>query len=294
MDYYALGGRGRLRIRERHLRDHVAPLLNASAAGVVKVDLALRSLASLSDEAGLVSDDVSYDALHDLCRPRRFYGQATKLKREWVGDKIERLVRLDLVSREARPGRRPRLVVLRDDGSKLPFDDPGTTKTDPYVSFFGDAFRYERVAEWGSPEIASFFAAMVAERYARSDPQLDWVNAGKPLGSGVWFRSLDWFDDAAGYRPDSHIRIPFSTRTLRRGFAALRAEGLVASKRVHEDPRTGTRFKTPQGRYIYLNGFDDMRPSAPMRPNWTVLLRRPSEGDPAKDLDWASVLFPDT
>lgn len=279
MGFYAMGGRGRLRVRETYLRDFVAPLLNSGAPGVVKVDLALRCLAVRDGEPGLVPREISWDAIHDLCRPVAYYGRATKLKRQWVSDKLERLVGLGLVSRTLEPGSRSRLVVLRDDGSGRAADDPGADGGS-YVSFLGDAFEYDRMSGWGSPQIAAFFAAMVAERYARSDSQLDWIQDGRPLGGGVWFRPLEWFEDKAGLRPPHHVRIGFSARTLRRGIQDLRSEGLIASMRVREDPRTGLAFKSQHGRYVYFNYFNDFRGDRVARkPDWDALLRRNDDGD---------------
>lgn len=278
-----MGGHGRVRLRETYLRDVVAPLLNSSASGVVKVDLALRALARRNGELGLIDPDITYDALHDLCRPVDFYGQATKLKRKWVSEKVERLTSLGLLLRTMRPGRRPQLMVLRDDGSQLPLDDPGES-SERYASFFGDAFQHGHMARWGSPQIAAYLAAMVAERYARTDPQLAWLQGGRPFGSGIWFRSLDWFEDPKGLRPPDHVRIPFSSRTLRRGFTHLRDDALIASIRALEDPRTGQPFKTLQGRYIYFNGFSDMRGlRRTLQPDWAALLKRP-EAAPEPEL----------
>ena len=289
MSFYEMGGHGRLRVRETYLRDQVAPLLNGNAAGVVKVDLALRSLASRDDAPGLVSPKITYDAIHDLCRPESFYGQATKLKRQWVSEKLERLVALGLLDRTIVPGKRPRLIVLRDDGTGRPFDDPGES-ADSYASFFGDAFEFERVAHWGSPELAAFFAAMIAERYARADPKMHWLQETRSTGDGVWFRPLDWFEDSAGRRPSEHVRIPFSVRTLRRGLTSLRRQGLISSLRTQIDPRTGSPLRTRYGRVLYFNGFGDMRSRTPMTPdvNWANQL--PSNAD-INGVDWAAAMF---
>jgi hypothetical protein len=44
-----------------------------------------------------------------------------------------------------------RLIVLRDDGSRGPFDDPGATGNDPYVTIRGQL----RPSQWGQIKAAS-------------------------------------------------------------------------------------------------------------------------------------------
>jgi hypothetical protein len=197
-----------------------------------------------------------------LVPPGDFYGTDKHLKRKWVGEKLSKLEGLGLIRREQRPGLRPRIFVLRDDGSGEPLDDPGAVDGESYVTVVGAIFGSGRVAAWGSPQIAAYFAAMIAERYARADPAMNRVEETRPFGGGVWFRPLDWFEDKENRRPPHHVRIPFSTRTLRRGFALLRDEGVVATKRIHEDPRTGRPFANEGGRLLYYNGFDDLRASS--------------------------------
>src|SRR4051794_9003530 len=95
-------GKHLFRIRERHAAEHVAPLLAQNAAGAAKLDLVLRGLALLPDHAGarepgLVLPGVTYEDIHDLCRPSsRFtttvpededYDPAiVRKKRKWVGE----------------------------------------------------------------------------------------------------------------------------------------------------------------------------------------------------------------
>jgi hypothetical protein len=98
------------------------------------------------------------------------------------------------------------------------------------------------------------------------------LEAGRPLGGGIWFRPLHWFADDEGLRPVDHVRVPFSTRTLRRGIELLRREHLMASLRVDEDPRTGQSFAAPHGRYVYINGFDDLRAGRPPIRPWQLKL----------------------
>jgi hypothetical protein len=264
------GAHQRLRLRETYIRDVLAVQVNAGAVATVKLDLVLRSLAQASDETGVVPARLSWEDLHDLCRPGTHYVGEIRLKRQWVGEKLARLERMNLLAREGGAcANRPRLVPLRDDGSGRPFDDAGNS-VDSYATFLVRLIEHERFQNWGAAELTAYFAAMIAERYARQDEGLGWINEERQLGGGVWFRSLDWFRDSEGRRPPEHIRIPFSERTLRRGFAELKRQGLVASKRMGVDPRTGKRFGSQFGRYVYLNGFDDTRDR---RPELSGLLR---------------------
>lgn len=261
----------RLRLREAYLRDFLVPQVNAGSVATAKVDLALRALAQAGDEPGVVPTGLAWEDLHDLCRPGSHYVGEVRLKRQWIGEKLARLERLNMLAREAGgAANRPRLVPLRDDGSGQPFDDPGESD-DSYATFLVRAIEHQRFQHWGAAELTAYFAAMVAERYARHDDALSWVNADRPFGGGVWFRALEWFRDTERRRPPEHVRIPFSERTLRRGFAELKKQGLVASKRMAVDPRTGQRFGGQFGRYVYLNGFDDTRHG---RPELGVQLRR--------------------
>jgi hypothetical protein len=261
--YYERGGRARVRVRETYVRDTLAPLLSRRASGVAKTDLVLRGLASLEAE-GLLNVEVSWEDIHDLVRPGEYYGDATKLKRNWVGEKLERLEAENLLARTKSPGGRSRLRVLRDDGSAEPLDDPGSIG-EGYVAVSGDLFQFERIALWGSPEVSAYFAATIAERFARHASDTASINADRPWGGGLWFRELQWFADPRGQRPEHHVRVPFSERTLRRGFVSLRRQALVATVRIHRDPRTGQPFRQAQGRYLYQNGFADMRPGRGVR-----------------------------
>ncbi|GAB3864142.1 hypothetical protein GCM10028801_32950 [Nocardioides maradonensis] len=255
--YYSLGGHGRLRVRETYVCDSLAPWLSSRASGIAKVDLALRGLASVEAE-GRIDPNIGWGEIHDLIRPRDYYGDDRKLKRNWLGEKLERLEVEKLLARTKSPGGRTRLHVLRDDASQLPLDDPGEVG-DGYVSVLGDIFHFERIAAWGAPELSAYFACMIAERFSRNSAATAFLNEGRPQGGGIWFRELKWFADPAGLRPPSHVRVPFAERTLRRGFVSLRGENLVATVRIHRDPRTGIRFKQAQGRLLYQNGFSDLR-----------------------------------
>jgi hypothetical protein len=296
-------GRRRFRLRETHVRDHLGPLLNSSASGTVKLDLVLRGLAADSDgeTPGLISADISWDYLHDLVRPASFYGNtATPLKRNWVGTKLAQLEERDLIHRARVPGSRSRLVVLRDDGSGLPFDDPGADRSTSYVTILGDIITFGWLPGWGTPELTAYLAAMIAERYARADQLFIGSDIAKkdelpnsPVGSGPWFRPLTWFADEDQQRPPDHIRMPFSERTLRRGFKLLSQDGLIQMERIRSDPRTGNTF--PKGpRVLHHNGFHDLRPNSRTRwlrahgeepdPNKTTILEPPTT-DLAADAD---------
>lgn len=262
-----------LRVREVHLRDHIAPLVTRGAAGTAKVDLLLRGMANRDAEdadPGQIPSELSWEYLHDTVRPREDYRDSgAVLKRKWLGDKLEQLESMGLLRRVTTRGRRSKIVLLRDDGSQLPNDDPGSTG-DSYVTVLGGLFESQRITGWGTPQVAAYFDAMIAERYARADPAMAHLQAGQPLGGGRWFRALDWFADENGLRPADHIRIPFSARTLRRGMNMPRAEHLITSLRVHEDPRTGQPFRAPYGRYIYSNAFADLRRGRSRLRLWTV------------------------
>ena len=257
-------GRYSVRLREVHVRDRLAPLLEQSAHGVVKLDLALRSIAALpgtADYPGAVPSDVSWEQLHDLVRAPDFYDSAGALKRRWTGDKLARLESLGLVRKEKVQGTRPRIIVLSDAGDGESFDDPGASKDTPYVTFLGSLIAYQRLESWKSPQLAAYFAAMQAERYARSDSDLANILKLREtrLGGGIWYRPLSWFSDPSNHRPERHVRFPFSERTLRRGIRSLISEGLMASCRIGTDPRSGKRFANGY-RTIYQNSFDDARP----------------------------------
>lgn len=271
-NYYTRGGRGRVRVRETYVRDTFGRLLSLRASGAAKMDLLLRGLASVEKE-GLLDTRISWEELHDLIRPGDYYGEATKLKRNWVGDKLERLDAENLVHRVMSPGGRTLVQVLRDDASGEPLDDPGPAG-EGYVTVSGDLFEYGRIGTWGSPELSAYLAAMIAERFTRSAPETAFMNAGLPWGAGLWFRELRWFSDPRGQRPQHHVRMPFSERTLRRGFVSLRSQGLVATVRIHRDPRTGDPFRQAQGRYLYQNGFADMRPGKGIRSQDLALLAK--------------------
>lgn len=254
-----VGGRYLIRLRETHLRDHIAPLLSGGAAGAAKLDIVLRGLAAYGGERpGVVPPEVSWSALHDLVRDPDFYGEDMALKRDWIGDKLSRLEQLGLITRTPGQHGRPTITVLRDDASGQHFDDPDGQPGNSYVTVLGTVIGFGRLRHWGAPEVAAFLASMIAERYARSEPGLSFLQ-DRPFGGGLWYRPLWWFADREGLRPEGHVRVPFSGRTLRRGLASLKQEGLIDTERIGTDPRTGRPFAGGP-RVLYHNGFDDVRP----------------------------------
>lgn len=271
-----IGPNVRVRVRETHARDHLAPLLSKGSVGAVKLDLALRGLVHRTELAGRLPADISWESLHDLCRDGNYRATDRVLKRKWVGENLAKLEHLGLISRDKAGHHRSSVCVLRDDGSGRSFDDPGADG-DAYVTVLGSVFDYRRICKWGTPEVAAYLAAMVAERYARSDPHLAHLQTSPALGGGIWFRPLHWFADEQQRRPTHHIRIPFSTRTLRRGLVALRSEGLIAMQRTTTDPRTDREFTEGRPRTIYRNGFDDLRPNRSPVQLWPSELRRPAQ-----------------
>jgi hypothetical protein len=286
-----LGGHYLIRVRERHVRDHVAPLLAAKNPGVAKLDLVLRGLAAHPESGrpvGQVPPILRWEDLHDLARAGAYLEADTVLKRKWISDKVGQLEQLGLLRRDLVPGARPVITVLRDDGSGEPFDDPTGDRDDSYITVVAGVIVYRRLAAWGSTQLAACLAAMVAERYARADTHqvhaFDLDNLR--FGGGQWYRPLSWFADRERHRPPDHIRIPFAERTLRQGFKQLRAEGLIGHQRIREDPRTGNRFK--YWRTLYRNGFDDARPQARRRLEPIVVPiadREPVEDSAIEELD---------
>src|SRR6266542_239228 len=147
-----LMGKHLFRVREIHVRDHLVPLLSKNRLGAAKLDLILRGLALNPEHTGsrstpgLVLDRFTYEDLHVLAHGR-FPGETrdtytydpklAKLKRKWVGEKLQDLEAMKLIRREQRPGTTPTIVVLRDDGSGATFDAPDVSAGNTYVSILG-------------------------------------------------------------------------------------------------------------------------------------------------------------
>lgn len=268
-------GKHLFRVRERHIADHLVELISRRAAATAKLDLVLRCIALSPQHAGkrepgLILPQCSWELLHDLARGDRGLGsvgpgidaspEALKLKRKWVGHELGRLEKMKLVRRELRPGNRPRLFVLRDDGSGEPFDDPDGSQGNTYISIRGSVIASRALAQWGAPELSAYLAAMAAERSENHD--------GRRIepGTGRWYRPLAWFADKDDlYGPSDRVRMRFSVPTLERGIANLEADKLIGRRRILRNPRTNRRLKGP--RNLYFNNFDslDERVASPKR-----------------------------
>lgn len=273
---YAPGVRGKyvFRVRERYVADVVAPLVGQKRAAAAKLDLALRGLALLPEHAGERSagwvihsrGQLSYEALHDLVRsPRRFSVDAPEdevedsaerqQKREWVRRQLQILEDSGLLRRDNKgSGRRPELVVLSDLGDGSDFDDPDGSAGNSYLTVPGALIGTATFREWGGPELAAFYCALQADRYAAHAA----AKRGKNVSPGraTWYRQADWFNGENPHvrRPDGHVLFPFSTATIERGLKALRSQGLIEGNRQVRSPE-GKRFMHP--RMVYENRFTD-------------------------------------
>ncbi len=281
---FGVVGKHLFRIRERHIADHLAPLISKRAAATAKLDLVLRCIALSPQHAGkrepgIVLPQCSWELLHDLARGDQGLGSvgpgmdatpdALKLKRKWVGHELGRLEKMKLVRRELRPGNRPRLFVLRDDGSGKAFDDPDGSQGNTYISIRGSVIASKALASWGAPELSAFLAAMTAERSENHE--------GRRIepGTGRWYRPLAWFADKDGfYGPSDRVLIEFSVPSLERGIAKLEAESLITRRRILRNPRTNRRLKGP--RNLYVNNFDAL--DAQVRPPKAGKVKELEEG----------------
>jgi hypothetical protein len=262
-------GKRQFRIRENHVTEHLIPLMKSHAAGTAKLDIVLRGVALQEAHAkrrqvGLVLPRYSWEELHDLARPPVGLGDAPpdveasskvlKLKRKWVGEQLARLEQMNLVKRYEQPGKRPKLVVLRDDGSGDPLDDPDGTNGNTYITILGAVIASGKLAKWGAPAVSAYLAAMAAERHDRAVQR---KGGGAKTGEGPWYRSAAWFGDADGkYGPEARVKLPFSVPTLERGFIQLRDESLLSWHRHVVNPRTRQRLAGP--RNFYRNRFGQL------------------------------------
>lgn len=267
-------GRGshRFRIRQQLVRDNYAPLIAAKSYGAVKLDLLLRCIAlnpadlGARKQAGIVLRTWSFENLHDLIREEpaaRFTDErdddrARHLKRKWVADQLSKLRDRKLLRVEPRPGRRPEIVMLRDDGSQEPFDDPGQAFADesdpaaraPYLTINGGLIGSGEMKTWTAAELAAYSAALTAElHHPRGGGR------GPIAGHGTWYRPLDWFSNGQ-FGPTGRILLPFSVSQLKKGLASFQEKQLIrVDHGVKRDPRN-PRKRFGQRRNIYHNLFD--------------------------------------
>lgn len=254
-------GKHRFRVRERHIAEHLIPLIAKRSVGAAKLDLLLRGIALPPDtgerpEPGVVLPRYRYEHLYDLVRGGRRLGaqepgtdastDVLRLKRKWVRDQLRQLERLNLVERTPQAGRRSRLLVMSDDGIGGPFDDPDGSEGNLYITILGSIISSGRLAAWGTPELSAYLAAMVAER---------WAPGPRPApGTGSWYRPLEWFADTRRrYGPEDRTPMAFSVATLERGLDKLEEDGLISHTHITFDPYSRERL---QGRRnLYVNAF---------------------------------------
>lgn len=266
-------GKRLFRVREGHVAAHLIPLMTRRAVGAAKLDLVLRGVALQEAHAGrrdvgLVLPSYSWEQLHDLARVSTSQGATppdidappgvVRLKRKWVGNQLKQLEELQLVRRVEQPGKRPKLFVLRDDGTGEPLDDPDGQPGNTYVTILGSIIASGALAAWSTPALSAYLAAMVAERH---DPAAQKRSGDRNAGEGRWFRALAWFADVDGhYGPEARIRLPFAVATLERGFRQLRRDGLVMWQTHSFDLRTMRRLSGP--RNFYKNNFQNLNSDA--------------------------------
>jgi hypothetical protein len=266
-------GKRLFRVHEQHVANHLIPLMTHRALGAAKLDLVLRGVALQEAhagrrEVGLVLPSYSWEQLHDLARVARSLGatppdidaspEVVRLKRKWVGSQLRQLEELQLVRRIEQPGKRPKLIVLRDDGTGKPLDDPDGQPGKTYVTILGSVIASGALGTWGTPALSAYLAAMVAERH---DLEAQKRRGDRNAGEGRWFRALAWFADADGhYGPEARVRLPFAVPTLERGFKQLQRDGLVMWQTHSFNPQTLRRLSGP--RNFYKNNFQNLETGA--------------------------------
>ena len=105
---FGVVGKHLFRVRERHIAEHLVPLIAGRAAATAKLDLVLRCIALSPQHAGnrapgVVLPQCSWELLHDLSKGDKGLGalgpgmdpspDVLKLKRKWVGQQLKRLGR---------------------------------------------------------------------------------------------------------------------------------------------------------------------------------------------------------
>ncbi|WP_133869076.1 hypothetical protein [Ilumatobacter fluminis] len=239
-------------MRETYVAGAAAEMLRKRQVGAAKLDLVLRGIALWPEHAGqrtpglVLRRNISYEDLHDLCRDPHVFTmtlpedamydpEIVDKKREWVRAQLQILERRKLVRRVPfAAGRRPDIIVLRDDGSEEEFDDPGAragqVPGNSYVNVHGPVISDPRFGLWGAPELAAYYCAMTAERF---DPQPPSV-----AGTGEWCRPVGWF--GGDRRPSGHVTYPFGERTIRTGLLALEEQGWISMRMLSR--WRGSRF----------------------------------------------------
>jgi hypothetical protein len=261
------------RIRHVHIARHYAPLIAAKSYRAVKLDIVLRIIALSPEHAharapGYVLWDWHYEHLHDLVKgaPER-RAQASRsdresrhLKRKWIADQLSKLQSLSLVEVTPRPGSRSQLVMLRDDGTGSPFDDPGEAggrDDDRYVTIRGSLAASGVLASWNAPELAAFLAALYAE-------SLNERGAGRAPGADgtkSWWRQLAWFSDEHQH-PLGRVTLPFSKSLLEDGLRAHRDSGLITTTTLAAHPTSHKPFNSPRVHYHdHFDHFDRFDPN---------------------------------
>lgn len=281
-------GKALFRVRQSHVADHYRPLIAQKAYAAVKLDLVLRAIALLPKDAGarevgFVLRDWSYEDLHDLAKSTpavrladdRRDTKTRHLKRKWVGNQMNKLVAEKLVRLEPHKGR-PTIIVLRDDGSGLPFDDPGGaggSGDDRYLTIRGSVIASGRLATWRAPQLAGYFAAIYAEYHQDRGGGRSFSSNG----TGSWWRQLSWFNNAQWY-PKDRVLLPFSKSLLEDGFNALSAEGLISRTNINRDPLSHKKLDAV--RVLYTNQFAQLDAEVTRSQS-----RRQRQGDTAASQD---------
>jgi hypothetical protein len=270
--YYRPGVLGKYlyRVSELYLANHMAPLISARRPETAKLDLVLRGIALSPEHSGRrppgtvlrSRSPLDYPAIHDLVRPARHFAtesleetdedsdQRAK-KREWVREQLVVLEKRGLLIRTAMGDGRQQITMLNDTGDGSPFDDPGEKETRrSYITVLGSVVADPRYKDWGSPDLAGYACSMVAERYASNRARRE-EKAVPEVGTGTWFQAPGWFNGSSPHRPDEHLTIPFSSKTIERGLKNLKDQGFIDGRR--RTTWRGKRFLHP--RMIYTNQF---------------------------------------